>query len=215
MGHRPETEGSIAGIDRSLVGVAGWARRSPVWLHFWRFLANPFRVVAVVPASNAMARLIARQVRRKDHELVVELGAGTGAVTRALLAAGVPSNRLVAVELDARMAEFLRSALPGVTIVEGDAFDLTSTLPAQVMEQVGTVICGVPLAAEPLDRQRRFVSEALSLLAPGGRLLVFSYWITSPLPAARLGLSCVGRAFTARNFPPASVWIYERAGGGA
>ncbi len=211
LGHRL-TWGVMTGGDRPLVSAAKKPAWSADWLHFCRFLANPLKVGSVVPASDTVGRLIGALVRRKDHDLVVELGAGTGVITRAILAAGIPADRLVAIEVDSHMAKFLRSSLPGVLVIEGDAFDLVRILPQQIGGKVGTVVCGISVAMLPYERQRELVAAALSVMPVNGQLLVFSYWLTSPLPAARLGLVCKKRAFTLRNFPPASVWVYERAG---
>lgn len=211
LGHRL-TRGVMTEVNRRLIGAQKTPAWSADWLHFCRFLANPLKVGSVVPASGAVGRLIGALVQRKDHELVVELGAGTGVITRAILAAGIPADRLVAVEVDSHMAKFLRSSLPGVLVIEGDAFDLVRILPPQIRGKVGTVVCGISVAMLPYKRQRELVAAALSVMPVDGQLLVFSYWLTSPLPAARLGLVCKKRAFTLRNLPPASVWVYERAG---
>jgi len=199
-------------VDRPLAGATKPPTWSADWLHFCRFLANPIKVVSVVPASDTVGRLIGALVRRKGHDPVVELGAGTGVITRAILATGTPADRLVAIEFDSHMAKFLRSALPNVQIIEGDAFDLVRILPPQFRGKVGTIVCGLSVAMLPFERQRELVAAALSVMPRHGQLLVFSYWLTSPLPAARLGLVCKKRAFTLRNLPPASVWVYERAG---
>jgi phosphatidylethanolamine/phosphatidyl-N-methylethanolamine N-methyltransferase len=59
--------------------------------------------------------------RREGDEIVVEPGAGTGVISRALLAGGVPAERLYVVEIVPDMAEHLRRVLPGVAVIEGDA----------------------------------------------------------------------------------------------
>ena len=79
-------------------------RESPAFLHFRRFLAHPVRLSSALPVSRAVARMVASKVEREDGEYVVELGSGTGAVTRALLEAGVPAGKLIAVEIDSEMA---------------------------------------------------------------------------------------------------------------
>ena len=201
-------------VERPFATAAKEAPWSADWLHFCRFLANPIKVASVAPASETLGRLIGALVHRKHGELVVELGAGTGVVTRAILAADLPADALIAVELDGQLANFLRTSLPGLAVVEGDAFDLVRILPPHVRGKIDTIVCGIPIVLLPFERQRQFIAAALSLMSAGGRLLVFSYWLTSPLPAARLGLVCKKRVFTLRNFPPASVWIYEQAGSG-
>jgi phosphatidylethanolamine/phosphatidyl-N-methylethanolamine N-methyltransferase len=177
-------------------------------LFFRRWLRNPLQMGSVIPSSPALCRRIAAAVERGPGEYVVELGAGTGVVTRALLEAGIPPERLAVVEIVPEMAEFLRDTLPGVTVVTGDAFDLAAALPARMHGRVGTAICGIPLVLLPLERQRAFV-QAVEAVAPGRGFLLYTYCATSPLPYRKLGLTAKRLAFTPLNFPPASVWRYR------
>jgi phosphatidylethanolamine/phosphatidyl-N-methylethanolamine N-methyltransferase len=173
-----------------------------------RWLANPLQMGSVIPSSPSLCRKIAALVERRDDEVVVELGAGTGVVSRALLNAGVPPEKLVVVEIVRDMAEHLRGVLPGVNVIQGDAFDLARALPQAMHGKVGTAICGIPLVMLPLDQQRRFV-EAVEAVAPGKGFLLLTYCITSPLPWRRLGLTARREAWTPLNLPPASVWRYQ------
>lgn len=177
-------------------------------LFFRRWMANPLQMGSVIPSSPALCRRIARLVRRAEDEFVVELGAGTGVVSRALLAAGVPAERLVVVEIVPEMATHLRSVLPGVNVICGDAFELGDALPASWHGKIGTAICGIPLVMLPLDQQRRFV-HAVESVAPGRGFLLYTYCITSPLPVDKLQLAAKREAWTPLNLPPASVWRYR------
>lgn len=179
-------------------------------LFFRRWLANPLQMGSVVPSSPALGRRIAALIQRAGDEVVVELGAGTGAISRALLANGVPADRLVVVEIVPEMAKHLARTLPGVTVVEGDAFALPETLPAALHGKVGTAICGIPLVLLPTEQQQRFVA-AVEAVAPGRGFLLYSYCVTSPLPMKTLGLTGRREAWTPLNFPPASVWRYRPA----
>ncbi len=177
-------------------------------LFFKRWLANPLQMGSVIPSSPSLCRRIAALVSRAEDEVVVELGAGTGVVSRALLAAGVPAERLVVVEIVPQMADHLREVLPGVTVLTGDAFELARALPARWHGKVGTAICGIPLVLLPLEKQRQFV-EAVEAVAPGRGFLLYTYCITSPLPYRDLALEAKRMAWTPLNFPPASVWRYR------
>lgn len=183
------------------------AQKGGVGLFLKRWAANPLQMGSVVPSSRALGRRIAAQVRRSGDEVVVELGAGTGAVSRALLDGGVPPDRLVVVEIVPDMARHLARTLPGVTVIEGDAFALSEALPKALHGKVGTAICGIPLVLLPLEQQRRFVA-AVEAVAPGRGFLLYSYCVTSPLPSHTLGLTAKREAWTPLNFPPASVWRY-------
>lgn len=177
-------------------------------LFFRRWLRNPLQMGSIIPSSPALCQRIAAAVERGPDEYVLELGAGTGVISAALLAAGVPAERLVVVEIVPEMAEFLRESLPGVNVICGDAFDLKGALPAHMHGRIGTAICGIPLVLLPLERQAAF-RDAVESVAPGRGFLLYSYCATSPLPYRRLGLTARRLAFTMANFPPASVWRYR------
>lgn len=177
------------------------------WMFFRRWVANPLQMGSVVPSSAALCRRIVAQTRRAPDEVVLELGAGTGVVSRALLAAGIPPDRLMVVEIESNMARHLRDVLPGAAVIEGDARALPQLVPQRWHGRIGTVICGIPLVLLPLPNQRRFI-DAIEAVAPGRGFLHYSYCITSPLPARRHGLAGRREAWTPLNLPPASVWRY-------
>ncbi|MCS6890289.1 MAG: methyltransferase domain-containing protein [Rhodovarius sp.] len=196
--------GIIIGKDREHRSI------SNAGLFFRRWLANPLQMGSIIPSSPTFCRLIAERVERDPHEVVVELGAGTGVVSRALLAAGIPADKLLLVEIVPDMAEHLRRMLPGVRVVCGDAFELPKVLAEAGNPPVGDVVCGIPLVMLPAEQQRRIVSAMLEA-SPRRGFLHLSYCITSPLPKRRLGLTGGRLAYTWRNFPPGGVWRYAPA----
>lgn len=177
-------------------------------MFFRHWLANPLRTGSMVPSSAALSQRIVRHTRRAADEAVLELGAGTGVISRALLESGIPPERLIVVEIVPEMADHLRNVLPGVLVVEGDARDLPSLLPRHWHGRIGSVVCCIPLVMQPLAEQRRFVA-AIEAVAPGRGFLHYSYCATSPLPWRKLALAARREAWTPLNFPPASVWRYE------
>ena len=198
-------------MTQAMDSAAGADLRSPVakpGMFFRRWLANPLQMGSVVPSSAALSRRIVAATRCGPNEVVVELGAGTGVISRALLRSGLPPERLFVVEIVPDMAAHLRRVLPGVTVIEGDARALPALLPPALHGRVGTVICGIPLVLLPIPQQRRFI-DAIAAVAPGRGFLHFSYCITSPLPWRRHALSAKREAWTPLNFPPASVWRYR------
>ncbi len=180
---------------------------SDAWMFFRRWLVNPLQMGSVVPSSPALCRRVAAQISRRPDEAVLELGAGTGVISRALLAAGVPPERLFVVEIVPAMSAHLRRMLPGVQVIEGDARRLPELLPRRWHERIGSVVCGIPLVLLPVPEQRRFI-DAIEAVAPGKGFLHYSYCATSPLPWRKHALLARREAWTPLNFPPASVWRY-------
>lgn len=201
---------AMEGTVQSSAAARAAAPVSNPWMFFRRWLANPLQMGSVVPSSAALCRRLVTATRCAPAEVVLELGAGTGVISRALLQSGLPAERLFVVEIVPAMAAHLRRVLPGVNVIEGDARLLPALLPASVHGRIGTVICGIPLVLLPLAEQRRFL-DAIEAVAPGRGFLHYSYCATSPLPWRKHRLSARREAWTPRNFPPASVWRYQPA----
>jgi phosphatidylethanolamine/phosphatidyl-N-methylethanolamine N-methyltransferase len=188
---------------------AGGRRVSSFAAFFQAIKRNPARAGAVAPSSSALSKRMAELVRL-DGSHVLEIGAGTGAFTRALLDRGVAGDRLWAVEIDPELAGYLRRQFPEVQVVRGDAGELARLLPEEVRGQVGTVVSGVPMRNLKREERRRTVGSALEVLRPGGEFLQFTYGLRSPIETKGLGLEAemVGRVW--RNLPPAGVWRYRK-----
>ena len=197
-------------LDKLIDRIAS-RQQAAHWIFFRRFLKNPVAVASLTPSSPALGRLVARHIRREEDEYVVELGCGTGAITRALLEGGVPPEKLIAVDLDAALLGVLREDFPDITVLECDAAEITQCLPPSVVGRVGTVICGIPVSLLPLKAQRDLVEEMFALMPPDRRFLAYTHRPISPLPRRELGLEGKCLARTLRNLPPASVWGYTRA----
>ena len=181
-----------------------------------RWLRRPFATGAVVPSGRLLAEAMARTTRtaiegRPGH--VVELGAGTGEVTKALLAAGIGSERLVLVERDPEFATFLRRHFAGPRIVEGDAARLPNLLADHDLAPVAAVVSSLPLLSLPSEVVNGIVAGVFDALPRGGALVQFTYGPTPPIPRAlrqRLRLAGVPGRRIWRNVPPAVVWTFTR-----
>lgn len=168
-------------------------------------LRDPGAVSAPTPSSPALAAAIAAKVDPLQSGLVVELGAGTGVVTQALLDRGVAPERLIAVEYCAYFAELLAQRFPGITVVQGDAFAFERYLPPD--SGVAAVVSGVPLLNFPLTQRRALITRALALQGPGGRFIQLSYGWRPPIRSA-FGIG-PEKTIVWRNLPPAHVWTFR------
>jgi len=182
---------------------------SNVGLFFRRWLANPLQMGSIVPSSPALCRKLVEQTHYAPDEAVIELGAGTGVVSQALLHGGLPPERLFVVEIVRDMAQHLRAELPGANIIEGDARRLPALIPEQWRGKIGTVVVGIPLVLLPVEEQRRFV-DAIEAFAPTHGFIMYTYSLFSPLKHKALGFVGKREAWTPLNVPPASVWRYTR-----
>lgn len=179
-------------------------------LLFKLWLKNPRSIGAVAVSSPELAAAMARQVPRDAAGYVVELGGGTGSVTRALLASGVAPDRLVVVERDPVLHRYLSDRFPGVRVLLGDALHLAALLRRHNLMPVAAIVSSLPLLTFKRSIQLRIGAQAFALLQPGAPFIQFTYGIFSPLPRERLGIEGEVEERVLQNLPPASVWRYTK-----
>lgn len=176
---------------------------------FRTWIGKPLTTGAVSPSGRFLARAMAEKVDPAGTGPVIELGPGTGAVTRALADRGIAASRIVAIEYNETFATLLHKRFPEIEIVVGDAYALEATLPQLEPGSVSAIVSSLPLFTRPPLERRRLVEQAMRLLAPGAPLIQFSYALVPPVPAAN-GLWTVECSdWILRNLPPARVWTYR------
>lgn len=179
-------------------------------LKFLRALiSRPKSIGALLPSSPALARAIARQVHPHCGP-VLEIGAGTGVISEALLERGVPAEQLSLLEYDADLARHLRRRFPQLHVIQGDAFDLDRSLGPRHAAPFGAVVSGLPLLNHPPARRRGFMEGVMRRLMPGAPLVQFSYGPVPPV-APPPGVGVIRAATVLANIPPAKVWVYRKA----
>jgi phosphatidylethanolamine/phosphatidyl-N-methylethanolamine N-methyltransferase len=176
---------------------------------FGLWLQKPMRIAAANPSGRHFADALARCVELDRPGAVLELGAGTGSLTRGLVRAGCPPDRIIAVEREPRLAAVLRSEFPRMRVVEGDATRIGEFLPNRG-ELLAAVVSSLPIKWFPLDAQRAVVKPCLELLGPDGSFLQMTNAFSSPLPMDRLGITGREVCRVWLNLLPAQIWAYSQ-----
>ncbi|MCB1537045.1 MAG: hypothetical protein KDJ44_20630, partial [Rhodoblastus sp.] len=177
---------------------------------------SPLTTGAVTPSGRFLARAMARCVDPQAQGLIVELGPGTGPVTEALVARGVPAEKLVLVEYDPAFCKLLERRFPGVQVLRGDAYRLKDTLKHLEGEAISTVVSSLPLLTRPERERLLLLDDAFALMGAEGSFVQFTYGLVSPMPLkSRLRAAADYRGEVSNpvwlNLPPARVWRYTRA----
>jgi len=150
--------------------------RTQIWSDFRH-------IGAVAPSSTSLAEALAATVLARSHRprRILEVGAGTGAVTASLAAWLSPDDILVAVERNAVLATHLQQRVltdpvfqrlePGV-IVRHAAIETVTDGPFDA------VLCALPFNNFTGVEVRDHIHHLMDMLPPGGRLSFFEYlWV--------------------------------------
>ena len=199
---------------------------------FWREFRRTFQGTgAVLPSGRGLSKALAHYVREgSGARRILEVGPGTGAVTRHILHNLRPDDRLVLVERNEEFVNRLRARLADDPSTNGAA-DRITLLHAGVeeladQEPFDVIISGLPLNNFSVELVEQLLDKMRQLLAPQGTLSFFEYVAIRRAKAMvsgrteRVRLQAIGRALdkllqTAEvrrdivlaNVPPA--WVHH------
>ncbi|AGA64108.1 Phosphatidylethanolamine N-methyltransferase [Liberibacter crescens BT-1] len=171
---------------------------------------RPQKIGAVIPTSSITARRMVSLVNINSDLPVLELGAGTGVVTRALLKRGLAPHKIVSIEYVKEFYNYLKVTFPGISFVHGDVFDLEKTLSKFPGIKFDSVISGLPLLNFPLESRINLIKNLLNLIPPGRPIVQICYGINPPVKEDPEEYILEHYDFIIRNIPPARIWIFKK-----
>jgi phospholipid N-methyltransferase len=178
---------------------------------FKSWIQNPRAIGAFAPSGRVLAKLMATNLGAGAR--VLELGAGTGTVTQAILETGVRPQDLYVVEQNSQFAKILYRRFPACRILEADATQIVDCIDG-ARGSFDFVISSLPLLLFSPEQKARVLSQALQALKPDGRLHQYTYAGRCPVgrhlrSRLRLESSLIG--FAPFNLPPAFVYRFTQA----
>ena len=182
-----------------------------------RFVRSPRTVGAVAPSSRALAEEMVQGLDLSGAANVVELGPGTGVVTRAIAERLGPDAHALAVDVEPAFVAAIARRFPRVDAVCGSAADLPALLRERGMFPASHVISGLPFASLSAEVTTTILDAIVESLQRGGTFTTFQYVNGYPTPLAkafrkamteRMG-SGPSRRVVWRNFPPAYVLTWR------
>jgi phosphatidylethanolamine/phosphatidyl-N-methylethanolamine N-methyltransferase len=184
------------------------------WQFFASFLRRPWTIGALAPSSACLARLILRRCPLRKAQTVVELGPGTGAITRFIHERIGPDTTFIALDLDPGHVERLRRRYPGVTVCHESAENLGAVLARHRCEPADCIVSGLPFGNMSRKTQDRIIGQVRTSLKPGGRFCGFGYLHASWYPTSRAFREMLAANFDQvhisrvvwRNLPPAFAY---------
>lgn len=180
-------------------------------LRFFRgWVDQPRNVGSIIPTSSVTARRMASVIDPSSSLPVLELGAGTGVITKAILEHGVAPENLYAVEYSQDFIAHLKAQFPGVNVIQGNAFNLDDTLGDKRDLTFDAVVSGVPLLNFPVEQRVAYVEDLLGRIPEGRPIVQLTYGPKSPVPPGKGDYVVEHLDFVIRNIPPTRLWTYRR-----
>lgn len=179
-----------------------------------QFFVRPRTIGALCPSTRFLAKEITKDVGIEEASVVVEIGAGTGAFTQHILDKVSENSNFLAIEINEKVYNVLKSRFPDVKIYNDCASKLSEILHSENLNHVDTIVSGLPWAAFPDSLQTKLLTSIYDNLKPGGTFTTFAYLQGMILPSAHRFKKRLQKYFSEvnkgsvvwTNIPPAFVY---------
>lgn len=174
------------------------------------FLKNPRQVASIIPSSRFLERRVVDLAEIPSARTIVDLGSGTGGITRAILAAMPAGAKLLSIEINQRFYDLL-GRIEDTRLVAhcGSAHELRETLALYDLPPPDVVISGIPFSTMNRPMGSRILETISSVLTPGGRFV--AYQVSKQIEnLSRPFFGSAQVALEVLNIPPLRLYRWEK-----
>ncbi|MEO6589487.1 MAG: rRNA adenine N-6-methyltransferase family protein [Pyrinomonadaceae bacterium] len=181
------------------------------------FIKNPLKVGAITPSSPELARQMLKGIKPDENNIILELGVGTGAITKVIEEVVPDEKSYLGVELDGNLVNSLNVRFPRMKILRGNACELDKIHKKSNLGKVSYIISCLPFVSMPNDVGEKILSEIENFMEHGCMLRTFQYAHGFYMPSAiklrefmrrRYGKSQKSPLIV-KNVPPAYVLTWQ------
>ena len=160
----------------------------------------------ITPSSKVLIKTLLAPIDFTSARCIIELGPGTGCVTRSILERMHADCVLICFEVNSDFVGQLEALQDSrLRVVNACASSIRTILDDLDIEEVDHIVSSLPLALIDNEVVKRILESARSNLRVGGRFLQFQYSLSNYAELKPI-FKKVKLDFTFRNMPPAFVY---------
>jgi phosphatidylethanolamine/phosphatidyl-N-methylethanolamine N-methyltransferase len=181
------------------------------------FLKNPGKVGSIAPSSPELAQTMLDGLRPSADNIIIELGVGTGAITKFLQDILPDDRSYLGIELDASLVRMLKKNLPDMNIVCGNAMEMEAIHQQSGLGNVGHIVCCLPFVFLPSEVRDGVLIEVDKFMDKGCEFRTLQYAHGYHLPTARKFRALMRKRYgrehrsqlVVKNVPPAYILTWS------
>ncbi|CAN5536441.1 methyltransferase domain-containing protein [soil metagenome] len=139
------------------------------------FLKNPGKVGSIAPSSTELALKMIEGIKPTEDNIVLELGVGTGAITKHLQEIVPDEKSYLGIELDRDLVKSLRKNYSNLKFVCGNALEATKIHQKSGFGKVSSIICCLPFVSIPNDVGEKILEQIEQFMEQGCTFRTFQY----------------------------------------
>jgi phospholipid N-methyltransferase len=175
-----------------------------------QFFKHPLQIGSIIPSSRFLERRIVAAAGIASANVVIELGPGTGGLTRAILSAMPQHAKLLSIEINSHFHALVSNIEDYRLIAHlGSACELKEIISIHNLNAPNAVVSGIPFSNMSRSAGSQILEAISSLLAPNGRFV--AYQVSNRV--ATLCQPFLGSEQTATellNLPPMRIFQWKK-----
>lgn len=162
----------------------------------------------IAPTSKFTSKKMLSNIRFEHAEVIVELGAGDGSITKHILSKMHKNTRLISFEIDPVLCGILNEKITDnrLTLVNDSAEHLVDYLQKMGYKKVSYVVSGIPFVMIPEALGDQILKASKSVLSEDGCFIQFHYSLIPKKRYKRI-FDQLDIDLEMRNLPPAFVYV--------
>ena len=163
------------------------------------FVRNPKEVGALFPSSTFVAKKIAKSIDFNKAKVIVELGSGTGTLTKEIIANAQKDTKIYCFETDKKFCIKLKNDFEDrVKILNQDAINVSKI-------KSDCIVSGLPFFNFSPSLRKLLLAAIKRSLNPDGSLIMFGY-TTNMYKMLNQEFQYVDKQFVPLNLPPCFIF---------
>ncbi len=138
-------------------------------------MKNPLKVGAIAPSSPELAQKMVQGLSPNENKIALELGVGTGAITKVLQEVIPDEKSYLGIELDQGLVKSLKRNFPKLKIIRGNACEVFSLHQKTQLGKVGYIVSCLPFVSIPNEIGEIILTEIDKFMDQGCVFRTFQY----------------------------------------
>ncbi len=179
------------------------------WLFLKESLKNMRTTATVTKSSRYTCKAMIAHVDFENADVIVEIGAGDGVITKHILEAMRPDTKLLCFEILDNFCEVLNAIEDDrLIVIQDSAEHIGKYLQEHGFEKAHDIVSAVPFVMLPRELTIAIVTQLKKHIRPGGTMVQLHY-STIVKKVYQEIFGNVKTEFVARNIPPAILHIMK------
>lgn len=181
------------------------------WGFVKAFLKNPKQIGAIAPSSKFLAEKLVKAADFENAKVIVELGAGTGIITKQIIKIMPKDAVLLVFEINYLLSRHIKKNIKDkrMVVINDDARHISRYIDNLGFQRADCVISGLPLAIFSKEERNQILNAINDCLDVKGKYVQFQYSFNDIFALKKI-FRQVDIDFEMRNIPPAFIYVCSK-----